>query len=208
MITNEWDEALDAWIEDERERLGGPPTPEEVVAYTRGELSDADAERVRALLVYYPELTSLLIPDEPPATRKSFTHYLPLAAGVLIALVSIPQWRERSEPQILESRHELHAERARGTAEPRLYEVPEGKEGYLLTLVPFAPSGYAKYRVEIIRDGDVVWHTETTSSDGTIMLSIPRDMIDDDPVRIDVFGLDADGTHRLDSYRVGITPRL
>jgi hypothetical protein len=204
MIKHEWDEALDAWVEQERERLGGPPTPEEVVAYTRGELSDADAERVRALLVYYPELTSLLIPDGPPVTRKSFTHYLPLAAGVLIALVSIPQWRERSEPQIIESRHELHSVRARGAAEPPLYDLPAGKERYLLTLVPFAASDFAKYRVEIVRDGDVVWHTETSSSDGTIALSISRELLEKDTLRIDVFGLDADGAHRLDSYRVRI----
>jgi hypothetical protein len=204
MITNDWDEALDAWVEQERERLGGPPTPKEVVAYTRGELTDTDAERVRALLVYYPELTSLLVPDDPPVMRRSFIRYLPLAAGVLIALLSIPQWRERSGPYVLESRHVLHAERARNVAEPPVYDLPAGEERYLLTLVPYATSDFTKYRVEIVRDGDVVWQTVTSTPDGTIALSIPRALLEKGTHRIDIYGVDADGEHRLDRYRVRV----
>ncbi|HEX8153631.1 MAG TPA: hypothetical protein VF698_10915 [Thermoanaerobaculia bacterium] len=40
----------------ERERLGPPPREDEVLAYLRGELPEAEAERVRDLLVCYPEL--------------------------------------------------------------------------------------------------------------------------------------------------------
>lgn len=58
--TNERDAAVEELLARERERLGGPPTPEEVAAYARGELSDADAARVRALLVVYPESAELL----------------------------------------------------------------------------------------------------------------------------------------------------
>lgn len=206
MITNDWDQALDDWVEQERERLGGPPTPEEVVAYRRGELNDADAERVRTLLVYYPELTSLLVPDDRPVTRTSFIRYLPLAAGVLIALLSIPQWRERSEPHVLESRHELHAVRARG-AEAPLYDLPAGKERYLLTLVPFAASDFTKCRVAIVRDGDVVWQSVTSTQDGTIVLSIPHTLLEKGTHRIDVYSIDPDGEYRLDRYRVRLTPR-
>lgn len=61
---DDWHAAAEELMARERERLGGPPTPEEVVAYSRGELSDEQAERVRALLVHYPQLTDVL--TEPP----------------------------------------------------------------------------------------------------------------------------------------------
>jgi hypothetical protein len=61
---DDWDAAAEELMARERERLGEPPTPEEVVAYSRGELSDEQAERVRALLVAYPQLTDVL--TEPP----------------------------------------------------------------------------------------------------------------------------------------------
>ena len=62
---NDWHAATDELRARERERLGDPPTPEEVVALSRGELSDAEAARVRALLVVYPDLTDVLTGREP-----------------------------------------------------------------------------------------------------------------------------------------------
>jgi hypothetical protein len=62
MITNEeWDAATGEYLAAERERLGGPPTPEEMVAYQRGELSPEATERVQAALVCYPGLAAALI---------------------------------------------------------------------------------------------------------------------------------------------------
>ena len=70
MITkNDWDDALDAWVAEECERLGGPPTPEEVVAYLSGDLPDAEVTRIRALMVYYPDsaasVDTPLMPSSP-----------------------------------------------------------------------------------------------------------------------------------------------
>lgn len=57
MITkSNWQAAHDQMTAEDRRRLGEPPTGEEVLAYMNGELNEADAARVRALLVAYPEL--------------------------------------------------------------------------------------------------------------------------------------------------------
>jgi hypothetical protein len=50
---------------EERRRLGEPPTVEEMLAYERGELPPQDEERVRALLVAYPELAQALVMPFP-----------------------------------------------------------------------------------------------------------------------------------------------
>jgi hypothetical protein len=57
---DDWDAATSDFMARERERLGGPPSAEDVVAFARGELTGAQAERVRTLLVYYPELLAPL----------------------------------------------------------------------------------------------------------------------------------------------------
>lgn len=44
---------------EERDKLGDPPTAEELLAYSRGLLPEAEEERIRDLLVAYPELARL-----------------------------------------------------------------------------------------------------------------------------------------------------
>lgn len=65
--------AAEAVMAAERERLGGPPTPEEVGAFLQGELPAQEAERIRALLAYYPELTDLLLDPTPPVADDALT---------------------------------------------------------------------------------------------------------------------------------------
>ncbi|HEX8407361.1 MAG TPA: hypothetical protein VF883_00730 [Thermoanaerobaculia bacterium] len=55
-----WQAVHDQMTEEDRRRLGDPPTGEEVLAYMNGELSEAEETRVRALLVAYPELARTL----------------------------------------------------------------------------------------------------------------------------------------------------
>ncbi|HYC60318.1 MAG TPA: hypothetical protein VEK79_12215 [Thermoanaerobaculia bacterium] len=51
--------------EEEQRRLGDPPTVDEMLAYSRGELSGEKEERVRALLVAYPALARALTEPFP-----------------------------------------------------------------------------------------------------------------------------------------------
>lgn len=62
-------EDLDALAEDERSRLGEPPTAEELIAYRDGKLTEEGAERVRDRLAVDPELASIYLDlqSDPPA---------------------------------------------------------------------------------------------------------------------------------------------
>jgi hypothetical protein len=227
MITkNDWDAALDSWVIAERERLGGPPTPEEVVAYTRGELAPPDAARVRALLVYYPELTSLLTPmDEAPVQiaqrRRSWTRFMPLAAGLIIALLTMllvqSRWqlaqraRESRQPYIHETRHVLQELRARGAPmDVHVYELPAGEQRYLLALSVFdEQQSYSDYRVEIVdatsTARNVVWSESARQPvNGAIELTVPRQLIERGTYRIDVFGVEPDRADLLASFHVRV----
>jgi hypothetical protein len=66
-----------AMMAEERARLGDPPTAEELLAYSRGELSPDQEERVRELLVCYPELARTLTEPFPEAARRGDADYLP-----------------------------------------------------------------------------------------------------------------------------------
>jgi hypothetical protein len=52
----EWNIVQEKLNAEERRRLGDPPAVEEMLAYERGDLPPHDEERVRALLVAYPDL--------------------------------------------------------------------------------------------------------------------------------------------------------
>jgi hypothetical protein len=56
---SEWQEANRRLMAEQREKLGEPPTAEEMLAYSRGELSESEEERIRDLLVAYPELSRM-----------------------------------------------------------------------------------------------------------------------------------------------------
>ncbi|HWS71015.1 MAG TPA: hypothetical protein VN605_02825 [Thermoanaerobaculia bacterium] len=57
MITrSDLQKANDELTAERRRALGDPPTTEELLAYSRGELAPAEEERVRDLLVAYPDL--------------------------------------------------------------------------------------------------------------------------------------------------------
>jgi anti-sigma factor RsiW len=162
MITkSNWTDALDAWVAEERERLGDPPTPEEIVAFLRGGLPPPEAARVQALLVYNPELTPLLAErsDRLRATRKRtslriYAGAVTLAA-VLLGTDAMQQRRRSAEPSLPSSHHEFNALLARGPAP--VYELPAGQERYLITAVPSAPPAEPAYELQILRGSRVLW---------------------------------------------------
>lgn len=180
MITKrDWDNALDTWVEAERERLGGPPSPEDVVAYLSGELPPAEAARVRALLVYYPELTPLLTEriEKPRVVRKPFALRLyAVAATAVIALLgvnAIEQRRESARPAVVVSQHELNANLTRSGG-GSTYELPAGRERYLITAVPTDPPTEPAYTLEITREGRVLWRARGVRPvDDTFVIDVP-----------------------------------
>jgi len=178
MTNHDWKDALGAWVLTERERLGGPPTPEEVAAFVSGNLPPAEAERVRALLVYYPELTPLL--DERP--RRSPPRITPIAVGLMLAVLTAwvieSRWeitRMSREPYVHQARHELTAMRSRGPGSPHPYPLPPDEERYLLTATLSGGTSYADYRLDLGDEEQVVWSVSGIRPDArTFEVSIPR----------------------------------
>lgn len=81
MITkSDWQAVHDAMTAEEREKLGPPPTAEEMLAYTNGELAEEDEARIRKLLVAYPELA------------RTLTHAMPGEDGGLSPAMVSAQW--------------------------------------------------------------------------------------------------------------------
>ena len=66
---SEWQEANRRLIDEERRKLGDPPTAEEMMAYCRGQLPESEEERIRELLVAYPELARVYGAEIPPEPR-------------------------------------------------------------------------------------------------------------------------------------------
>ncbi|HYH09189.1 MAG TPA: hypothetical protein VEK11_19230 [Thermoanaerobaculia bacterium] len=61
--TDDWRTAYHDAIARGRARAGDPPTPEELIAWSRGELPESEAERIRELLALYPDLAAALAED-------------------------------------------------------------------------------------------------------------------------------------------------
>lgn len=70
-------------MDDERRRAKThpePPTPEELVKWSRGEWPEAEADRMRERLAYYPDLAAALSEDDAPddeapiLTREQLAH--------------------------------------------------------------------------------------------------------------------------------------
>jgi hypothetical protein len=74
MIRKEdWDAVYRHQIADGRKRLGPPPTFEEVEALSLGQLSEEEAERIRELLSYYPDMLRVLTEPFPTTTENVLT---------------------------------------------------------------------------------------------------------------------------------------
>lgn len=177
-MNNDWDAAEDEYMQKERERLGGPPTPQEVVAFLRGEMPPADAARVRALLVHYPGLTDLLtdaVPADEPAvvSRKELMHrweslqptrprfrvvrrLLPLAAMLVVGFLagSLVQPFRRDVPRTFDMPHELHplGER-RSPAQQHAHPLSADEQNYLLVLMLAQETNDREYRVDLVDAG-------------------------------------------------------
>ena len=76
MITkSDFDAVFQRMTEEERAK-NQPPTSEEMLAYTRGELSEDDAEAFRERVMAYPELVRMLAEPFPEPAQPGDADYL------------------------------------------------------------------------------------------------------------------------------------
>jgi len=99
---SDWQEAERRLSAEERKTLGEPPTAEEMLAYSRGELSESEEERIHDFLVAYPDLARAYSAPFPEAPRESDPD-------------AVPEDELRAGWSVLQRR----LGRNRGTADPR-----------------------------------------------------------------------------------------
>jgi hypothetical protein len=74
---SDWQDANRELIAEQRRQLGDPPTADELLAYSRGELSESEEEEVRDRLVAYPELARMYaapFPEEGDVVSENQQH--------------------------------------------------------------------------------------------------------------------------------------
>jgi hypothetical protein len=176
MITKaDWLAILGDLTAEDREKLGTPPTAEELLAFERGELSPEETERIRRLLVAYPALAHAVaqpfpgederLPDEemdrrwaelrgrirePRKPGRVLVFWRALAAGLAIALVGVA-WqahRERAMPFVVGDAQILEPDGRRGGGPEGVTLSPNG-EWTLLTVPIIGSTGYDDYRLDI-----------------------------------------------------------
>jgi hypothetical protein len=190
MNRTEWQAVRDAMIADDRARLGPPPTAEELLAYERGELSAEEAERVRQLLLAYPELARAYaapFPEDDAALPSDvvdrqwqrfragkdvesggrvlqFWRAVSAIAAAVAVIFGAMLWQKESEsrrPHALPEAQVLSPDGSRGVEPPHLAITPSG-ESVVLTVSVIGTNDYERYRIELVR-GDSqkpVWTSE------------------------------------------------
>lgn len=205
---------FEVWAAQKRERLGGPPTPEEVVAFLRGELNEKEAARVQALLVYYPELTPLLRERKRvvPRKRRIWTRALPVAAAAVIALQTILLVQSRMQlagarrPHVHEARHELEsAPLIRGFGGTPVPELPAGESEYLIALTLTGRPNTRNYRLDLLDLSAprkrVVWSASSVRpNERTFNLTIPGTYLRPGSYTIDVYAAAEGGVYLLERF--------
>jgi len=204
MITaKDWDAALDAWAIAERERLGGPPTPEEILAFRRGELSPDEADRVRALLVYDPELTELLVEPigNPPLrffARNAVQWTLSAAAALIIVTLSallVHERQQAAQPRLVAAHHTFAPVHTRG--EDPHTEIQATDRPIILTVLVIDAT--TPHRVEIVHDDRVLWSESEIR--GTIAIDVPAGFLKPGDYTLRVY----EGRRLIDAHLFRIT---
>jgi hypothetical protein len=179
---NDWEFVLGRVGAEDREALGPPPTVEEMLAFEEGTLSPEETERVRRLLVAYPDLARVLAQpvseeDEPLPEGEldrrwaQFQQTLPrrpeggrvlafwrasaaLAAALAIAFGGL-LWQARHDlgrPHVIGDEHLLASGGRRGGAEVVPAVSPDA-DWCLLTVPIMGAAEYEDYRLEISGPG-------------------------------------------------------
>lgn len=177
---SDWQAIQDELIATDRQQLGEPPTAEEVLAYMRGELSPAEEDRVRALLVAYPELAKTLTApfpsddddslsnDEVSKRWKSFQsrihdgggkvlQFWRVSAALAAALAFVfggLLWREMSRgPRLLPETQLLYPDGQRGSTRGPGPTLTGTGDNVVLIVPLYHPRGFEQFRLEIVSVG-------------------------------------------------------
>jgi len=181
MNPTDWQAVRDALIADDRAKLGEPPTVDELFAYEHGALSEEEAERVRQLLVAYPELArayaapfpddEATLPDDvidrqwkafragngrgSGARVLQFWRGAAAIAAAVAVVFGAMLWHARSElrqPHVLRESFLLTPDGVRGLDQRHTTVTPAG-DTVVLAVSIVGPTDYDTYRLELV-DGE------------------------------------------------------
>lgn len=216
MITkSEWQSANRQLMADRREQLGDPPTAEELQDYMDGKLPAEEEERIRELLVCYPDLARSLA--EPFPTQPGFFEmYLPsiyrtvaVAAAAVALVFGFMLWRNQQEvtdPRVSWKAVTLMPDGARGIEQPIVLE-PE--TDYLLAPAILDQQRFPEYRVELVnvttQPHRIVWSgTRERRDDDTFVVDVQRDFLRRGRYQLLVYGVEGSRRERLASYSIRV----
>lgn len=181
----EWQAASRDLSTERRRFLGDPPSTEELIAYTRGELPEEEEERIRELLVCYPDLaraiaTPLLDEGEKPAAERRpwFWQFASGIAAAIAILLGATLWNARQElrsPRVATEEVLLLPGGARGGASG---VVTLGGSEPVLLVLPLTQQ-HETFRVEIVEGDRVVWKSGAVRprNDETLSIIVPRSFL-------------------------------
>jgi len=204
MDKSDWENAYRIVIAEGRERLGGPPTAEELLQLSAGKLSETEAANVRERISLYPDLARVLAAPFPeagnvvPYPRKgaavwkisalaaSVTAVAAATAIVFASLfVRVSRERDRFERMLAAPQSSIDniifsMDPDRGGPSPE--RRVSSRADYLLLIPTLAPGepGYPDYRIELLdlssEPPRVVWHTTgiLRRSDNSFEIIVPR----------------------------------
>jgi hypothetical protein len=216
MITKaDWQSVNQELMADQRERLGEPPTADELLAYMRGELPPEDEERVRELLVCYPELARSLaepFPAQPGFFETHAVSFYRVAAAVAAAvaiLFGVMLWRSQQtgiDPRVSWKAVTLMPDGSRGAEQPI---VLEADTDYLLAPAILDQREFAGYRVDLVDAGTrpprVVWSgRRERREDDTFVVDVQRSFLKPGRYQLVVYGIEGSRAEELARYTIRV----
>jgi hypothetical protein len=223
-----WQAVYDTLNEDDRETLGPPPTVDELLAYERGELTDADRDRVRRLLVAYPELARAFatpLPDEGDylddevvarqwksfqKQQRSNVVYIWQTATAIAATLTIVfgalYWHARTElstPHVDGVAQILTPGATRGTASQNAIVDVRRDDSECLIAVVISESEYPAYRLELTDGaGTKIWSREPVVRplQNVFYVMLPASTLKPGDYTLSVDGLRGSAREHVDTY--------
>lgn len=225
MDKSDWVSAYRLVVAEGRERIGGPPTAEELLKLSAGELSEAEAANVRERISLYPDLARVLAAPFPEAAgapenvvpyppKEAMVWKISALAAAAVAIVFAWLWmraaterntfrRIHAEPQASIDNIVFSMDPDRGGPPPE--RRVSSRADYFLFLPTLAPGdpAYPDYRVELIDvtadPPRIVWQRTgiLRRSDNSFEIVVPRSSLEPHKYQLVITGVGTDEPREL-----------
>jgi hypothetical protein len=232
MITKSvWQAAHEEMTAEDRRRLGDPPTADEVLAYSRGELDAAEETRVRQLLVAYPEMAlALAVPfpedDEPMSTAEVDRHWsefrrrMPVEqakvlqfwrasaalAAAIALMLGVLLWRAQAkleQPRALQQAVLEPDGPTRGGSDGETTVKPTGES--ILLIIPVGAPVSRDYRVDLVGAQRKLWRSKPLRDEsGTFSIVVPSKLLEPGSYQVVLYGIDGGAEEKLATYSLRV----